>query len=296
MRWSISLPGPDGRADLGTVGALLEAAQTLEQLGFDAGWVSDHPFPKLVGGNEHRAYDPFSALAHVAATTERLLLHTNVVVVPFRNPFLLANQAVTVDHLSGGRLILGLGTGYLRPEFGALGADFEQRGRLTREAIPAMKAAFTGEPVTLVGDGWQADGNTLRPLAPRRGHPILWRGGNSRPAIQQAAREFDGWCPAEAPAPVAARSGTHAMASLDELATRIRLFRQLAADAGRSEHLDVALTRPEPEWRRRPPADVREELAALAELGVDWIAVWLKETTSLADYLATVHALAELRS
>jgi probable F420-dependent oxidoreductase len=295
MRWSVSLPGPDSLGDLGTVDALLEAARTLEDLGFDAGWVSDHPFPKLIGGAEHRAADPFVALAFVARETSRLRLHTNVVAVPFRNPFLLANQAATVDYLSGGRLIFGFGTGYLPPEFPALGAKYARRGRTTRESVAAMKAAWSGEPVTLAGDGWEADGNTLRPLSPRRPHPVLWRGGNSDPAVRQAALECDGWTVAESPPAVAARSGTKVVDSFATLREQLTLLQRLAAEAGRSDPLDVCFTRGEPGWRERPVTQVREELARLAELGVTWIAVWLKDATSRRDYREKVEALTELR-
>jgi probable F420-dependent oxidoreductase len=291
MRWSISLPGPTSPGDLGTVPALLKAAHALEAFGFDAGWVSDHPFPKLVGGNEHHAADPFSTLAFLANATDRLLLQTGIVVAPFRNPFLLANQAATVDFLSGGRLILGFGTGYLEPEFTALGADFRRRGKRTQSAVAAWKQAWSGEPVTLEGDGFEATGNTLRPLPVRRPHPILWRGGNSDAAIRQAALECDGWNPAESPAPVAVGTGMNYVSGLDALRDRIGLLRSVAADAGRDQPIDVILNRPDPEWRQRPVSEMRDELAALAEIGVTWIAVWLREATSLADYLRKLEAI-----
>lgn len=294
MRWSISLPGPEQSGELASVKALVAAARALEDLGFDAGWVSDHPFPKKVGGNEHHSADPFSTLAFVAAETDRLLLQTGIVVAPFRNPFLLANQAATVDHLSDGRLIIGFGTGYLEPEFAALGADFRRRGKTTRSAVAAWKAAWSGEPVTMSGDGFEADGNTMRPLPVRSPHPVLWRGGNSDAAIRQAAHECDGWNPAEAPAPVAARTGMPSIDSLDAFAGRVKLFRDIATEAGRDRPLDVVLTRPEPEWRERPESQIREELAQLTEIGVTWIAVWLKEATNLADYLRKAEALAKL--
>lgn len=294
MRWSISLPGPGQPGDLASVAALVKAARALEELGFDAGWVSDHPFPKKVGGNEHHSADPFSTLAFVAAETDRLLLQTGIVVAPFRNPFLLANQAATVDHLSGGRLILGFGTGYLEPEFAALGADFRRRGKTTRSAVAAWKAAWSGEPVRMSGEGYEADGNTMRPMPARSPYPVLWRGGNSDAAIRQAAIECDGWNPAEAPAPAAVGTGMRYISGPDALAERIKLLRGVAEEAGRDRPLDVILNRPRPEWRERPKAEIREELARLAEIGVTWIAVWLKEATSLDDYLRKADGLAEL--
>lgn len=294
MRWSISLPAPGSPGDLGSVESLLKAARALEEAGFDAGWVSDHPFPKMIGGNEHHAADPFSTLAFVARETDRLLLQTGIVVAPFRNPFLLANQAATLDHLSQGRLILGFGTGYLEPEFAALGADFSHRGRTTRNAVAAWKAAWSGEPVTLTGDGYRADGNTLRPLPAQSPHPVLWRGGNGDAAIRQAALECDGWNPAEAPPPVAVGTGMRYVSGLDALGERIKLLHSIAEEAGRDRPIDVILNRPGPEWRERPESEIREEMARLTEIGVTWFAVWLKEATDLADYLRKVEALAKL--
>ena len=294
MKWSISLPGVDGARDLSSVKALVTAAQALEQAGFDAGWVSDHPFPKRVGGNEHHAADPFASLAWVAAHTETLRLQTGIVVAPFRNPFFLANQAATVDRLSGGRLILGFGTGYLQPEFTALGIDYRTRGKTTRSAVAAWKAAWTGEPVTMSGDGWHADGNTMRPTPVSSPHPALWRGGNSDIALRHAALECDGWNPAEVPAEVGARTGMPAMDTFDKLASQVKLFRDTAREAGRNPQLDVILNRPEPQWRERDKSAMREEIAQLEEIGVTWLTVWLKEATNLDDYLRKIEDLAEV--
>lgn len=292
MKFSISLPSVDGAGDLSSVKALVRGAQALEQAGFDAGWVSDHPFPKRVGGNEHHSADPFASLGFVAAHTTTLRLQTGIVVAPYRNPFFLANQAATVDHLSEGRLILGFGTGYLRPEFDALGIDYTSRGKMTRAAVSAWKAAWTGEPVTGSGEGWEADGNTLRPTPVSKPHPPLWRGGNSEVALRHAARECDGWNPAEVPADVGARTGMPSMDSFEKLARQISALHDAAQQERRSHRLDVILNRPEPQWRERDKSAIREEVAQLEEIGVTWIAVWLKDATNLDDYLRKVEALA----
>lgn len=294
MRWSVSLPGPEVVGDLSSPASLARAARELEEFGFDAGWVSDHPFPKRVGGNEHHAADPLATLSYVAAATDRLLLQTGIVVAPYRNPFLFANQAATVDHLSGGRLIIGFGTGYLEPEFAALGADFRTRGKTTRSAVAAWKAAWTGNPVTMSGEGFAADGNTLRPLPARSPHPVLWRGGNSDAALRQAATECDGWNPVEAAAPVAARTGMPSLDSLDALGERIQLLQDTAKEAGRDRPLDVILNRPDPGWREGPESRAREELAHLAEMGVTWVVVWLREAEDLAGYLRKAESMAKL--
>ena len=133
-----------------TAESMTELAVAAEANGFSAAYVTEHPAPaekwRQTGG--HDALDPFVALAFAAAATSDLRLLTNLTVVPYRNPFLLAKSVATLDKLSGGRMILGLGTGYMKGEYHALGVDFDERNALFDEAIEVMKLAWTGEPVT----------------------------------------------------------------------------------------------------------------------------------------------------
>jgi len=120
MRFIYHYPETNGtERDLLDAGDLNTVATTAERSGFDGFSFSEHPAPSArwldTGG--HQSFDPIVALGYVAAATERLRLHTNLSMAPYRNPFLLAKAAATVDKLSGGRLVLGLGTGYLKSEF-----------------------------------------------------------------------------------------------------------------------------------------------------------------------------------
>ena len=276
MRVSVRLPEPIAGRDVG-LEALVEVAQAVEQRGFDACWVTDHPMPVVEPGSPgHHAWDPFTALAAVAATTSRLLLHTNLVVLPYRNPFIVAKAAATLDVLSGGRLILGLGAGYMEPEFAALGADLADREELMREGVEALAAAWSGKPVTLASSRWRVDGNAMLPRPVQTPRPPLWRGGNSRAAIRHAIAACDGWTPFEVTSEWAGQTRTPAVDGLAALADRIRLMRELAAEAGRTPPLDVCLVRARADWLDRPLPQVREELAALEELGVNWLAVALR--------------------
>jgi probable F420-dependent oxidoreductase len=173
-------------------------ASAAERVGFDAVYVTDHPFPhpRWFAHGGHHAYDPFVQLAFAAAATTTLRVQTHLVVAPYRNPFLAAKSVVTLDVMSGGRLTLGMGAGYMDEEFAALGVAIAERGALTSEAIEAMKAAWTGEPVHLRGRHFVADGNVLSPMPIQRPHPPLWVGGNSRAAIRRAVELGDGWIPA----------------------------------------------------------------------------------------------------
>src|SRR4051795_4948251 len=151
MRVSVGLP--THRVDLGdefvSADGLAEMTVAAEQAGFWAVSVTDHPFPSdtwmKYGG--HFALGPFSTLAYMGAASETIKLHTNLLVVAYRNPWLAAHQVATLDRLSGGRVVLGIGAGYLEPEFDVLGADFANRNDVTDDNIRKMKRAWTGESI-----------------------------------------------------------------------------------------------------------------------------------------------------
>src|SRR5262245_21320264 len=135
MRLSLGLETArsDQPEEFTTGEAIAEMAKAAEAAGFDAVFVTDHPFPddRWLAGGGHHALDPFVALAFAAASTTTLRLHTNLYVAAYRNPFLSAKAVATLDHLSNGRVILGIGAGYLEPEFDALGVAFDERNDLT---------------------------------------------------------------------------------------------------------------------------------------------------------------------
>src|SRR5205807_7032298 len=187
--------------------------------GFDAVFVTDHPFPgnRWLETGGHHALDPFVALSFAAAATRELRLHLNLYIAAYRNPFLLAKTVATLDALSGGRVILGIGAGYLQPEFDALGMPFDDRNEATDEAIHAMRAAWTGESVTLDGARFRAAGNTMLPKPARAGGPPIWIGGNSQRAIRRAVELADGWSPFPNPAKSAARRHTPPLVTVDDL-------------------------------------------------------------------------------
>lgn len=291
----MALPGPRAPASLQGPELLVEAARAAEARGFDAAWVTDHPFPAVESGRDgHQAHDPFVAMAYVAAATTRLRLHASLIVLPYRNPFIVARAAASLDHLSGGRLILGIGAGYAELEFAALGSDFETRERQTEEGVEAMKAAWTGAPVELASPTWTARGNSMLPRPAQRPHPPLWRGGNGPVAIAHAVRACDGWTPFELAAARAPVTRTTALDTLDALRAKLALLRRLERDAGRSDALDICLVRPRSTWYGRPDDEIREELAELEALGVTWIAAQLEDAGSPAEYFEQLERVATL--
>src|SRR5262245_31982063 len=198
MQISFRIPmDVDDRAEFQNADAVVAMARGLEDGGVDACHLTDHPAPtakwREAGG--HDALDPFAALAFVAAAARKLKLHTNIVVLPYRNPFLAAKSAATLDVLSEGRLILGVGGGYMRGEFAALGADTDTRGAKLDRALETMKAVWRGETVGRETPTFNAVGNMPRPLPVQNPHPPIWIGGNGDRAMRRAVEHGDGWSP-----------------------------------------------------------------------------------------------------
>ncbi len=254
VRLSLGLPTErvDRAEEFVTADAIAEMAKAAEDAGFDAVFVTDHPFPDdewLTAGGHH-ALDPLVALAFAAAATTTIRLHTNLFVLAYRNPFLAAKGIATLDHLSNGRVILGVGAGYLAPEFAALGVDFAERNDLTDEAIVMMKRAWTEAGVDARGRHFDASaGHTMLPRPVQQPHPPIWIGGNSRRAIRRAVELADGWMPMPNPAKYAERRRSPKLESLDDIRAGIAYAKQHAASVGRTAPLGVmyALGRDTPE-------------------------------------------------
>jgi probable F420-dependent oxidoreductase len=244
MKISLGLPTQrvDKLDEFVSAEAIAEMSRTAESAGFDAVFVTEHPFPEKAwmdtGG--HHALDPFVALSFAAAATTSIRLQTHLCVLPYRNPFLTAKAVASLDVLSGGRVILGAGTGYLEAEFAALGVDFAERNDLTDEAIVAIKAAWSGEPLTLTGRHFEAHDNFALPRPVQDPHPPIWIGGNSKRAIRRAVELADGWAPMPNPAQTAARRHSAAMETLEDLKVRIDYAAGHAQSVGRTTPLTVA--------------------------------------------------------
>ncbi len=177
--------------------AVHECSKAAEDAGFASGTVTDHPVPsyRWLDNGGHYAQDPFVMLSMVAAVTTRLKLQTNIIVLPYRNPFITARAVSSLDHFSGGRVMLGMGAGYLKPEYKALGVDFDSRNDLMDEYITAMKLAWTGEDFSFEGTGYNAVGNRMLPTPVQKPHPPLLVGGNSKRALRRTVEMGDAWHP-----------------------------------------------------------------------------------------------------
>lgn len=277
--------------------AIREMALALENAGIDACCVTDHPAPAsdwLQGASGHDALDPFTALAFVAAESTRLLLQTNILVLPYRNPFITAKAATSLQLLSGGRLVLGIGAGYQKAEFEALGVDFHQRGRLTDDALDTIREIWRGEPVTRQGINYSAHGNQPRP-APCPA-PKIWIGGSSEKALQRAVLRGDGWCPFFAISHHSAINQNTGVQSVDDLSQKITRIRQQRQQLNRSEHFEVNIAISSNNLfadYSLPEADrFIEDLQALEQAGADWVTVKLAHP-SRAAYIEHVQWFGE---
>jgi probable F420-dependent oxidoreductase len=296
MRYSIALPNDrvEQAEEFLTSTAVADIARTVEAAGFNACFVTDHPFAddRWLRAGGHHALEPLVQLSFAAAATSELLLHTNVYVLPYRNPFLAAKSVLSLDVLAGGRVILGVGAGYLKPEFAALGVDFDERNELLDEGIEAMRLAWTRDGITFEGRHFRARGNTMLPRPAARPHPPIWVGGNSRRAIRRAVRYGQGWSPFPTTPDRAPR--TAIMSTVDDLAERIAFAHKEVEFAGRQEPLDICLglLQPPPGGVGYDPGRCRSYLRALADLGVTWIGV-RPEGADRASYLANARRFAD---
>jgi len=174
-----------------------EFARTAEAVGFDAVALTEHPAPssrwRAAGG--HDALDIFTFLGFCAAITSTIKLMPYVMVPGFRSAILGAKQIATLDVLSGGRLIVPVGTGYLRTEGEALGMPFAERNEVLDEAIRVWKEVWSAEPVAVTGRYVNVPEIVLRPRPIQQPHPPIWIGGNSARARQRVADYGSGWTP-----------------------------------------------------------------------------------------------------
>ncbi|HEX6487574.1 MAG TPA: TIGR03619 family F420-dependent LLM class oxidoreductase [Candidatus Dormibacteraeota bacterium] len=174
-----------------TVEAMLEIAREAESLGLDGIGTTDHLL--VPAGQPHRyerVYDPLTVLGWLAGQTERLQLITSVIVVLMRNPVAVAKEAVTIDQLSGGRLILGLGAGWHEQEFANVHADFSRRGKRLDDVLRLYRHLFSGSREPFESEFYGYEDGVFEPLPVRGDLPILV-GGNSDAAVRRAARYAD---------------------------------------------------------------------------------------------------------
>ena len=254
--------------------AAARIATLAESLGYDSLWAGEHvvvPSPRVEPSPmepDEPILDPLVALAHLAGHTERILLGTGLIVLPQRNPLVLAKQAASLDVLSGGRLILGIGVGYLEPEMTAIGVPMRARGARADEYLAAMRSLWEDDAPAHHGEYVDFEGVDAHPRPVQRPLPIVV-GGHTEAAFRRAARYADGW--------YGFLVGLRAMAQ----------YRESLQRAGGERPLHVSVS---PSRRLDP-----DTVAAYAELGVDRLIVIPPPGLSVDEVAAFVESNAPER-
>ncbi|HVW45167.1 MAG TPA: TIGR03619 family F420-dependent LLM class oxidoreductase [Amycolatopsis sp.] len=255
---------------------VIAVARTVEEAGLDALAFTEHPVPsqKWMAAGGHDSLDPVTALAFCAAATTSIKLMPYLMVLPYRSPFLAAKQVATLDVLSGGRVVFGVGTGYLRSEFAALGVDHAERTRLFDEALETILGIWGTDGYSKTGMHFFAKAQTAHPRPRQQPHPPVWLGGNSARVRQRVADLGAGWAPLIIPAERAATVSTPAIENIAELRTAIADLNRRVEEAGRDPgSIDVQV-----EWAQinKMAGDRTRQLDLIAELadaGVTWLVV-----------------------
>lgn len=248
MRYPVSITLPFDHIHLPdefiSMEAVIEVSQAAEAAGFSAGCVTDHPVPgsRWLDNGGHYAQDPWVMLSMIAAVTSTLKLQTNILVMPYRNPFVTARSVSSLDVFSAGRVVLGIGAGYLKAEYKALGVDFDSRNDLMDEYLRAMKLAWTGEDFAFEGTGYTAPGNRMLPMPVQRPHPPILVGGNSRRAIRRAVEHGDAWYPFFSPAAVTATARTVSLTEEEDIDAALAYLREYSEKFGREVPPEVILS------------------------------------------------------
>jgi len=191
MKFGITIPNYGKFADRESI---LEISLAAEELGFDSLWTSDHiVLPTNHKGFGNVFYEPIVTLSYIAQKTKEIKLGTSVIVLPYRNPIAFAKSVATLDVLSDGRVILGVGSGWLKEEFKALCVKYEERGKITDEYIEILKELYTSESPSFAGNYHQFSDISFNPKPIQKPYPPIWVGGNSKNALKRAVKYGSGW-------------------------------------------------------------------------------------------------------
>jgi len=267
MQYGAFLPhiGPLARGDV--LNNIRTTAQTAEALGYDSVWVGDHivtplaitsPYPYTASGafplDPHAPIlEPLTVLSFAAACTTTIRLGTAVLVLPHRNAVVTAKTVATLDVLSAGRVILGVGVGWMEEEFGALNAPFADRGPLSDESVAFMKALWTADSASFSGRFHQFPELGCEPRPVQRPHPPIWLGGHTGPALRRIVEYGDGWAAV--------------VFSPEEFAERVDKLRDRAAKAGRDMSTITLCVSP----RGKRPEAIVDDIPRYQELGASYL-------------------------
>ncbi len=276
MKVGFGLPqmGPAASLD-----AVVKAAQRAEELGYDSVWVVERllyplkpqtPYPATPDGSlpdiYKRVLDPLATLTFLAAKTSRVGLGTSVLDMPYYNPVMLARQLTTLDVLSQGRLRLGLGLGWSKDEYDAVGATFKGRGARADEFIHVLKAIWTTDPVEFQGKFYNIPKSIIQPKPVQKPHPPIYLASFSEVALKRVAKLADGWNPVGIP--------------VEAMGQMFQGVKEMAKAAGRDPASLRLLVRAHPDITEKPLGkdrwafagtldQIKEDISRCRELAVE---------------------------
>ena len=312
MKYGLAMPN---RGPLAQPGHLVALATRAEELGFYSLQIGDHiVLPKRIssrypyaeggvftGAASGEAFEPLTELAFLAGVTRTVRLATSVMIAPHRNPLLAAKMLATLDVLSGGRLILGIGAGWMREEFEALDLPpFEERGAVTDEYVRAFKELWTSDDPTYDGKYCRFSDIKFLPKPVQKPHPPIWVGGESPRAIRRAAELGNGWIPIGA-------NPDFPMGTPDQLSAGMKRLASAAERAGRDPSeieviyktfdFDLKIGSRDANRERRPFTGNSEEIAAdireYEGMGVSQLVVDFRNASSLDHMLRGMEEFAK---
>jgi probable F420-dependent oxidoreductase len=267
----ITLPNSASWEQDASIDDLTQIAETADRLGYHHLTCSEHVALPAAGQERNRYWDPLATLSYLAARTQRIRLATNVLVLGYHHPLEIAKRYGTLDKVSNGRLILGVGVGRLKEEFDLLGAPFDDRGPRGDDALRALRASLSVSEPAYHGEFYSFGGMVVDPCAIQE-HVPMWVGGRTLRSLRRAATLADGWVPFNV------------------------TLRQAREWLGRFElpaGFEVVLPPPKPLDPINNPDRTRDILADTAAHGATIVSAWFTHT-SLQHYLEILHALAEL--
>jgi probable F420-dependent oxidoreductase len=250
-------------------------AEVADQLGYHHLTCSEHiGIPSSEAGRRGARYwDPLATLGYIAARTTQIKLATMTLVLGYHHPLAIVKRYGTLDHVSGGRVILGVGVGTLKDEFELLGAPFDDRGARGDDALRALRAALPSNEPTYEGEYYEFGGLTVDPCA-LQSHMPIWIGGRTKRSLRRAVTLADGWAPFNVP-----------------IATAAEWLQKWELPDG----FEVVLPADHLLDPVGEQAQTKETLEAMAAAGTTTVAAWFVHN-SLEHYLEQLHALAELHS
>lgn len=295
MKFGYSIPGNQGFDD---VHALVDLARQAEACGFDSVWASEHLFHSsyIAERLDNRPYwEALTLLTAVAGVTERVRLGTSVLVLPWHDPARLGKTVATLDHLSHGRVTLGVGVATTKDEFENLGVDFHTRGRRTDEVLGALKALWSQEVPEFAGEFYRYSGLKFSPKPKQTPHPPIVIGGGSTAALRRTARFGDGWhalrkTPAEIAESLAELARLTEAEGRDPADLLISISLPISFDTEPSERAPADRTA-----LKGGPRDMAETLQAYADAGVQEVVLTHASRDKAAHEAVLRRVAAELR-